>query len=286
LKNKKTYFNFLPLAFCILASSCYSPRYVYSPTTTNVPLIIKKGDSKLAGYYSINPGEANKQTTAGKLNSGYGLDIQAAYAITNHFAIQGSYAKRWEKNYADFNLNSSDSSLITYSRNSTEFGLGYYTYLDKRKASFFQVFAGAGSGKSAFADKYFTGNIDAKHFAMDVTRLYIQPAILIRYGEVFASSFSSRVSFVFFKNITGDYTAVELDRYQLKDMDKDVKIFWEPAFINTFGLKKLPGLKLEIQLGMAFLMSQRFVDYRTYNLSAGLVLDIPKFFKNKTADKN
>ena len=111
----------MPLACCTLASSCYSPRYVYSPAAVNVPLITKKGDSKLAGYYSINPGEAKKQTTAGELNSGYGLDIQAAYAITNHFAIQGSYTKRWEKNYADFNLNSNDSSMINYSRSSTEF---------------------------------------------------------------------------------------------------------------------------------------------------------------------
>ena len=121
---------------------------------------------------------------------------------------------------------------------------------------------------------------------MDAARFYIQPAIMVRYSEVFASSLSSRVSFVFFKNIVADYTAEELDRYQLKDIDKDVEIFWEPAFINAFGLKKLPGLKLEIQLGMAFLMSQHFVDYRTFNLSAGLVLDIPKFFKKKTADNN
>ena len=251
-----------------------------------MPLITKKGDSKLAGYYSINPGEAKKQTTAGELNSGYGLDIQAAYAVTNHFAIQGSYTKRWEKNYADFNLNSNDSSLITYTRNSTEFGIGYYTYLDKRHASFFQLFGGVSLGKSSFTDKYFTGNIDSRHFDMNVIRLYIQPAIMLRYEEVFASSLSSRISVVFFKNIVTDYTAEELDKYQLSDLNRNTEVFWEPAFTNTFGLKKLPGLKLEIQLGMAFLMSQYFVDYRTFNVAAGLVLDIPEFFKNKTAGKN
>ena len=283
MKNKSTYFVFLLLAFCILESSCYSPRYVYSPAASNVPLVTKKGDSKLAGYYSINPGEAKKQTTAGELNSGYGLDIQAAYAFTNHFAIEAAYTKRWEKNYADFNLNSDDSSLINYKRNSAEFGLGYYTYLDKRHASFFQLFAGVSFGKSSFTDKFFTGNFDARHFAMDVTKIYFQPAIMIRHGESFASSLASRVSFVFFKNIVADYTAEELDKYQLKDIDKTTEIFWEPAFINTFGLKKLPGLKLEIQLGMAFLMSQHFVDYRTFNVSGGLVLDIPKFFEKKKA---
>ncbi len=286
MKNVKTYFSFLFIASCLLLASCYSPRYVYSPVSANVPLLAKKGDSKLAGYYAVNPGEKSTATSAGKLNSGYGLDVQGAYAVTNHFAIQGSYSKRWEKNFADFNLNSSDSSIINYNRSSAEFGIGYYTYIDRRRNSFFQLFGGAGFGKSSFTDKFFTGNFPARNFNMDVVRLYLQPSILIRYGEGFASSFASRISVVNFRNVKYDYTTEEAERYQLKDINQSTKIFWEPAFVNAFGLKKLPGLKLEIQLTMAFLMTQKFVDYRTYNLSAGLLLDIPQFFKKKMADKN
>lgn len=274
------------LATCCLLFSCYSPRYVYSPVSVNVPLLAKKGDSKLGGYYAVNPGEKSAITGAGKLNSGYGLDVQGAYAFTNHLAIQGNYSKRWEKNYADFNLNNSDSSIINYKRNSVEFGIGYYTYIDRRRNSFFQLFGGAGLGHSSFTDKFFTGNLPARNFNMDVTRLYLQPSILMRYGEGFASSFSSRVSVIYFKNVKYDYTTEEAERYQLNDIGKSTKIFWEPAFINAFGLKKLPGLKLEIQLTMAFLMTQKFVDYRTYNLSAGLLLDIPKFFAKKQPEKN
>lgn len=240
----------------------------------------------MAGYYSVNPGEENKNTTAGKLNSGYGLDLHAAYALTNHLAIQGSHARRWEKNYSDFNLNSNDSSIITYNRNSTEFGLGYYTYIDRRRNSIFQVFGGAGWGASAFTDQYFSGNLPVRRFSMNVTKLYVQPAIMIRYGEVFASSLSSRVTAVYFSNVQSGYTAEEMLRYQLKDINDGARIFWEPAFVNTFGFKKIPALKLEIQLTMAFLITQRFVDYRTYNLSGGLVLDIPKFFKKKSGAAN
>lgn len=274
------------LAFSVLFTSCYPPRYIHSPVAANVPVFTKKGDSKIAGYYSFNPGEKNNLTSAGKLNSGSGLDIEAAYAVTNHVAFHGAYSLRKERNFADFNLNSTDSSLVTYNRTNAEFGIGYFTYFDKRRASFFQVFAGAGIGSSSFFDKYFTGNTPARYFKMDVTRLYIQPAILIKHGEVFTSSLSSRISFVYFKNIQSDYTMEELLRYQLKDIENDVKVFWEPAFINTFGFKKLPALKLEVQMGLAFLMSDRFVDYRTLNISAGLVLDIPKFFANKDPDKN
>ena len=39
-------------------------------------------------------------------------------------------------------------------------------------------------------------------------------------------------------------------------------------------------------MGLAFLMSDRFVDYRTLNISAGLVLDIPAFFDKKVPGKN
>ncbi|HOZ77879.1 MAG TPA: hypothetical protein PLY34_07770 [Ferruginibacter sp.] len=286
MKNVTGCFAFWLLAVSLLFSACYSPRYVHSPVAVNVPVLAKKGDSKIAGYYSFNPGEKPNQTTAGKLSSGNGLDIQAAYALTNHLAVQAAFNVRNEKNYADFNINRADSSLISYKRNSIEFGLGYFTYFDKRRASFFQVFAGAGFGSSSFSDKYFTGNMPARNFKMDVTRLYIQPAILIKYGEVFASSLSSRVSLVYFKNVQSDYTAEELFRYQLKDIQKGAKVFWEPAFTNTFGLKKLPGLKLELQMGLAFLMSDRFVDYRTLNISAGLLLDIPAFFDKKDPEKN
>jgi len=274
------------IAYSSLLISCYSPRYIHSPVATNVPILTQKGDSKLAGYYSFNPGEKNNLTTVGKLNSGSGLDMEAAYAVTNHWAAQAAYSIRNEKNYADFNINRTDSSLITYRRTGAEFGIGYYTCFDQRRASFFQLFGGIGFGRSSFYDRYFTGNLPARKFTMDVTRLYLQPAIMIRYGDVFASSFSSRISFVYFKNVVSDYTAEETLRYQLKDIERGSRIFWEPAFINAFGLKKLPALKLEIQMGMSFLMSQRFVDYRTVNISAGLMLDISKLFENKSADKN
>ncbi|MBL0356155.1 MAG: hypothetical protein IPP72_04390 [Chitinophagaceae bacterium] len=276
--------NMLCVLVAINCCSCYSPRYVYSPVAHNVPIITEKGDSKLAFHYSANLGESKKITTIGKLNRGNGLDIQGAYAVTNHFAVQASYARRWEKNYADYNLNSQDTSIITYSRNSTELGMGYYTFISRRRQSVFQVFGGVSFGKSTFTDKYFAGStLNDRYLNLNVTRLYLQPALMMLYEDVFVSTLSSRVSIVYFHNIATDYSSEELKNYSLADLDKKAEIFWEPAFINAFGLKKLPGLKIELQLGMAFLMSQRFVDYRTFNFSAGLVADLPKLFEKKKA---
>ncbi len=283
----KRYLSVLVIILLLGSTSCYSPRYVYSPVAHNVPLIKKKGDSKLAAFYSTNLGERNRITTYGKINKGNGLDVQGGYALTDHFALQAAYTRRWERNYADFNVNSYDTSIITYSRKSVEFGAGYYTYLSRRRQSVFQLFAGTSVGSSSFTDQYFSGNLPERTFSMHVTKLYLQPAFMLWYEDVFATTLSSRVSIVYFRNINTNYTAEELHSYQLADLDTNTEVFWEPAFINSFGLRKVPGLKLELQFGMSFLMSQHFVDYRSLNFSAGAVLDLPKFFKkNSSAAKN
>jgi hypothetical protein len=286
LKKKITYLFFLPIAFCQLLSSCYSPRYVYSPVAHNVPVLVQKGDSKLAFQYANNIGEKAKVTTLGKESTGTGIDVQGAYAITNHLAVQAAYAHRSERNFADFNIHSNDTSTIHYTRNLTEFGIGYYTFLNGNSRVIFQVFGGAGLGKSSFTDEYQPPGspIHTRYFNMDVTRLYLQPALMIRYKNTFATSISSRISCIYFRNVATDYSEEELANYRLKDLGSGAEIFWEPAFVNTFGFKKLPGLQFELQLGMAFLLSERFVDYRTFNLSAGVVLDIPKLFSNKRRD--
>lgn len=278
----------MPIALFQLLS-CYSPRYLYSPVAHNVPVLVQKGDSKLAFQYSNTIGEKAKVTTLAKESEGSGIDVQGAYAITNHFAVQAAYAHRSERNFADFNIHSNDTSTINYTRNLAEFGIGYYTFLNGNPRVVFQVFGGAGLGKSSFIDEYQTAGSPAhsRYFKMDVTKLYLQPALMIRYRNTFATSISSRINLIYFRNITTDYSAEELGSYQLKGFDKGAEIFWEPAFVNTFGFKKLPGLQFELQLGMAFLLSERFVDYRTFNLSAGVVLDIPKIFRSKqSSSKN
>ncbi len=273
------------LLFWLTASclgACYSPRYVYSPVAHNVPLITGKGDSKLAAQYSTNLGENKRFDNNGHVNQANGLDLQAAYAVTDHFAVQAAYNKRWEKNYADYNVNSSDTSVINYNREGAELALGYYTYMTPRQNSVFQVFGGVSFGHSDFSDRFLktVGQPDKFH-RMAVTRLYLQPAIVIQVGKVYSTALSSRISMLYFRNIRTNYTAEELRSYQLDQLGLPPRIFWEPAFINWFGLNKLQGLKLELQCGLAFLMSQRFVDYRSFNLSAGLVADLPKLFARK-----
>ena len=273
----------LPIAFCLFAAtSCYSPRYVYSPAAHNVPVLVNKGDSKLAFNYSTNLAKRNQSDVQVKDNHGTGFDLQGAYAVSKNFALQLNYYHRKEKNSGDFNAGNLDSSVINYTRNLTEIGFGYYRRLMRNDRGIFQVFAGVGFGRFGFTDigrdqnGIFHNNFHDAH----VTKLYVQPAFTIK-NKNFAASLSSRFSLIFFGDIKTDYNSIELDKYKLDSLNSRPRLFWEPAIVNTFGFKKLPGLHLEFQVGLSLLESKLFIDYRSFNFSAGVLFDVPKLLKRK-----
>lgn len=275
-------FTFYIFTFYILVSvSCYTPRYVYSPSAHNVPVLLKKGDSKLAANLSTNFSKKNTSAGIVKDNKSHGIDLQGAYALTHKFAVQVNYYRRTEKNNGDFSANNLDSSVINYTRHLTEIGFGYYKALMRNNRSIFQVFAGIGFGKFGFTDigrdqnNVFHNNL---HQA-GITKLFVQPAFTIRNKRNFATSLSSRFSVIYFRNIKTDYSAAELDKYKLDSLDYRPRLFWEPAVVNTFGFKKIPGLQLEFQAGLSLLQSPLFIDYRSFNFSLGILFDVPKLLK-------
>ena len=280
---------FLLFTFYFLLHSCYTPRYVYSPSAHNVPVLLKKGDSKLALNYSVNPADNNIKDSVPVRAKARGYDLQAAYAVSNHWAIQLNHYHRTERNAGDFDSNIRDSVVINYKRNLTEIGLGYYHLLSSNKRAIFQVFGGIGFGKFNLDDngKDQSRVLRSRYHQMNITKLFIQPAFTVRGRKNFAASFSSRVSAIYFKHIQTNYSATELDNYKLDSLSYSPRVFWEPAVINTFGFKRLRGLQLEFQFGFAFLVSKRFVDARAFNFSGGLLFDLPKLFVlNRHSSKN
>ena len=273
-------YSFLPVACCVFLFSCYTPRYVYSPSAHNVPVLVKKGDSKLAFNYSINLADNTVKDNVSTRGKARGYDLQTAYAFTNHWAVQLNYFNRKERNAGDFDNNLKDSVVINYKRNLTEIGAGYFHALNDNKQAIVQIFAGIGFGKFSFTDNGRDRNSVYRNrfHAANITKLFIQPAFTVRSKKKFAASFSSRHSIIFFKNISTDYTVTELDNYKLDSLSYNPRVFWEPSVINTFGFKKLPGIQFEFQLGLAFLVSRRFVDARAFNFSTGLLFDLPKLF--------
>ena len=116
MKKKRILFVLLIL---VILASCNTPRYAYSPSAHNVPVLAKKGDSKLGAVYSTNfagerdiDGETVDERTRG-------IDVHGAVAISDHFAIQAAYFYRWEKT-----TGGNDTATIRYNRNLGEFGIG------------------------------------------------------------------------------------------------------------------------------------------------------------------
>jgi hypothetical protein len=275
---------FAAASFAAALASCYTPRYMYSPTNTNVPNLTKKGDSKMAAYISFGI-KGNKTRNGVTQNQddfhNRGFDLQGAYALSNHIGVIAGQSNRYERNSGNF-ANAIDSATINYRRSITELGVGYFGRFAKNK-SLVQLFAGYSFGNFSLTDAgrdASSGSYTRFHTAT-VRKIFIQQAIQADISPYFTTSFANRFNFVFFSNINTDYTLAEQESYLLSNLSGRTSVFWEPAIINNFGFKKIPGFRLELQLGFASLVSRKFIDYRSINLSIGAMADMRKLFAKK-----
>lgn len=282
--KKNLFYLVMALACCTVFASCYTPRYMYSPNATNVPNLTAKGDSKLAVYYSVgNKGSRGGVADERKQFRNHGLDLQGAYAVSNHVGLLVNHSTRSEINSGSFE-NLVDSAVIRYNRRLTEFGLGYFGRFNKSK-SLYQVFAGYSFGHSNFTDagKDNSNIYYNRYHQADIRKIFLQPAIQADISPNFTTTFANRFNFVFFNNIRTDYTLQEQESYLLDQVEGRTTVFWEPSLINNFGIKELPGLRFELQIGFASLVSRKFLDYRTLNISIGTMADLGKLFAKKPA---
>jgi hypothetical protein len=258
--------------------SCYTPRYVYSPPTQNIPLLNKKNDLEVAAYYA---GSVNTFKTKDNYNQGF--DIQSAWAASNHFAIMLNESARWERNSGNDSYFPGDSSLLSYRQNFIEIGAGYYSNPKNNQKMLLQIFGGAAIGTSKFTDDFVANSTQTnKYHNSNVTKIFIQPAVLYSPLKNFLTTLSSRFTAVIFTRIHSNYTASELDNYNLDSLSVSPVYFWEPAVSYTIGFKKVP-VKFRIQGSLSILLNHRFVEHRSSNIGFGIVSDFSRKEKNKTA---
>jgi len=271
---KNLFFPALFIVLIFIAASCDTPRYIYSPAAHNVPVLTKKGDSKIGAVYSTNAVGQETKDDVEIDNRSRGYDLHGAVAITDNFAVQASHFYRWEKT-----TGGPDSITLKYKRNLTEIGLGYYLPVNDKKNAFFQVFAGAGLGRFNFTDNDKSGSY---FHQANITKIYLQPAFLFKSKGSFTTSVALRFSNINYSKIITNYSASQLSDYHLDDLGGRGKWFFEPATVNSFWFKNLPGLRFEVQGGLSFLMARNYVDYRKFNFSVGTWLDVGSLFsKNK-----
>jgi hypothetical protein len=274
----------LSLIFIIVFASCNTPRYAYSPTAHNVPVFTKQGDTKVASYYSNNGIYTSTDDNGNEYdrNVAQGFDIQGAAAVTNNIALQAAYYYRNENSNQNSNNGNFETNSVKYNRYLFEFGAGFFTPLDKKQHMLFQFYAGMGFGKSTIREKGtdFNLNLYSRFYDADLTKYYFEPSMTFRTPkEIFAATIATRWSIVKFRNINTDYTFSEKLNYNLDSLDRYAVAFFEPSFVGSFGFPKLPGVRLELQTGLSVLLDNSFFDYRPFNFSVGLVLDIPKIIR-------
>lgn len=281
------------LASILFFASCDTPRYAYSPNAHNVPVLAKQGDSKITASYSanfdINSSNDNNRYDH-KRNHSNGFDLQGAAAVTDHVAVQANYFYRSEKGYTD--AYNGDSSVVRYKRNMAEVGVGYFTSINKKDRVYFQVFGGVGFGKLKLTDASVDFNQVpyTRFYNSNINKYYLEPAIIFRNKDLFSASLSTRFSLINFRSIKTDYIKDERIAYNLDSLDHYSTVFLEPAFVNSFGFKGLPGLKIEYQLGFSLALDPntdgQLFDYRPFNFSLGLTFDIRKLIQGPRNGKS
>lgn len=277
---KKGYLAFLvmAIAFCY---SCNTPRFVYSPSPPNNPYFKEKGESKLSAYYSSG-GDDNKRT--GHKNNGF--DLQAAYALSNNWALTAGFFDRKEKDVYQYgNYNYFDSSVVSYKRNITDFGGGYFISLDKRRSVFFAIYGGLGFGKFSFTDNGIDkARVNYTRFHNSaVTKWFVQPSLNLIASDYFRASFIAKFSFLHYGNISTSYTTDELQFYWLDKIKNKTVSYVEPAFNMQFGVPPVDWVKVEG--GFTFSSDPFYknsqIQARGFNASIGLSFDFTKLRKKQ-----
>ena len=258
--------------------SCRTPRFIYSPAPPNNPYFQEKGESKLAAYYSSSGSGNDIQN---EYNDG--LDLQAAYAIGDHWALTADYFKRNEKDvYSYYDNSFSDSSIVRYDRNISSFGAGYFTPLTKDNDIVFNVYGGLGFGKFSFTDVGQNNGVNyGRYYSSHLTKWYIQPSVNFFAGNFFRTGFITKVSWVHFGDVSTSYTPAELEYYDLQLLPGKTLSFFEATMNMQVTLKKINWLYLDggITASTDPFSNDTNLEARNFNVSIGLSIDFSKMKK-------
>ena len=261
----------------IAITSCNSPRFIYSPPPANVAYFKNKGDYKVATYISTGKAIFNK-TRRDYQNSGF--DIQGAYAITDHWLINGSIYNRKEQDSYGSQFNIFDTSTINYKRQLFEIGGGFYTPLNADKLVIINLVANIGFGKFNLNDN---GSINAsiyqRYFDNNITKFSLQPSINVMPSEFFQFSVAARLNFVHFGGTNTNYTTIELTGLRLNELNGTTVQFFEPTINAEIGIPGVEWLKISLSNTLCFRLNRNYVENRLFNASIGLSFQLPS--KNK-----
>ena len=248
----------------VLYASCTEPRYVYNQPVRNLHYFDKAGQSKLVAQWATGPSSGQ-----GAYNRGF--DLQAAYAVSDHWAVMASYYNRKEHDRRNtIYINSPNTySEIDYKRNGGEFGASFFTPLSRNRESFFHLDGGIGFANNSFTEK---GSFDSlglvRNHSDKMFRFFFQPGFYMIF-DGFQFGLGTRLQWQYFSDIQTTYSPAELQANSLFGLNQLYN--FEPYFSMRFGLPSVPWLKLEMQSSFTTVDKGYYV--REWYFSFGVAVD-------------
>jgi len=264
----------------ILGSSCHTPRYIYSPPPPPINYFTQKGDSKVTAYYSTGTSDGSK----GSFNRG--LDLQAAYAFTNHWAVSLSYYHRSERDiypswWGDKNI--FDNSRVDYKRHVVEVGAGYFFFINQRKTNTFNIYGGIAGGGFNLNDNGIDAYNNAYNrvYQTNFTKYIIQGGFNFMPSSNCHLSFSERLSYVHFGSGNTSYSPNELSFFNLDRIADKTFFYYEPTFNLQFGIKNCNWIKLDVSATAIVHGSDDSPEVRGLNGSIGITVYPSLYFRTR-----
>lgn len=234
------------ISIVIVFTSC-SP--LYRPNTINVPLFKEKKE------LSVNAGASNN-----------GADIQAAYSVSDHFAVMA--------NGSFYNANTTEATGISREENNFgEIGVGYYTHIGEDIIG--EIYSGFGIGKAYNQNNYW---IELNSFnRADYNKIFVQPSIGF-VSNIFELAASIRWSYVDYYNFKSD-SPINYGNLP----NRSANMFIEPALTARAGYK---SIKVFTQVGAALPTMPITYYYRPLILSMGVNIKLAQRYKASPAANN
>jgi hypothetical protein len=226
MKNATNYLLFVMLTL-LLCASCGPTLYV--PNAINTPLLKEAGDAKLAVGAHLNAREA--------------VDLQSAYAVTDHFAIMVN---------ADYsNYIHTDIAGARMRNRFGEAAIGWYSPFHTSKDNTLEyraeMFAGFGLGKSeditSGYNPYSYGSSEYTFYNAHFNRYFLQPSAGFK-SDIVDLAFSMRFAYIDLHNWNQrPESEIEFNRNEALSFGT-----LEPGLTLGVGYK---GLKLYMQSSIA-----------------------------------
>lgn len=247
---------YLLILFLFLLSSC--TQVYYAPITKNIPLFKEKNEYRASFDF-------------GMTDEMYTTDFQAAYSITDHFAVSTSLM---------FGRGGGDTTNFgegTY----YDFALGYYKPL--RIHGVFEIFGGIGKSSQHHVYVKSTSTYSGSYSDLGYTSIFIQPSIGLTLNG-FDIAFTSGFSRVNFHRIVDNTSTYDEENKSVLSQISNHKssILFEPAVTIRVGWKYV---KLELQGIHPINLSHSYLPFDDKKIIIGLQFAFAERYNQKRIKK-